>query len=214
MLADRAVVRAPGKLAQALRGHGSYRQCKALYVDGSLQLQQVRINALIDGKSLCMPSPALKEGFYLLRPFQVPFKDLPFAVTLKGVASWGQRLKADGLADLFIDLAVSDGLAVDGQGGRLGDGSGFFDLALGLLASYQALAPGWQACALLAAQQLMEEVLPQDEWDVALDFGVTEQGSHDFSGRNQEPTVLWPALPERKIRKLDLLWQLWKQRKA
>lgn len=198
-----------GKLAQALRGQVSYRQSKVVFADGGDLLHQARINCLLDGKSLVMPSPALKTGFFLLRPYTTPFKDLGQAVSLKGITGHGLSLTHEDLAGLAIDLAITQVVALDSLGARLGDGNGFLDLALAILAEYKALAPGWQLAALIGEQQLYEGELPKDEWDLLLDFAVAVGEEYLFSGRPEEPRVHWPALPQRRIRRLDLLWRLY-----
>lgn len=203
-----------GKVAQALRRFKRYRQSKVVFVDGSANLQQVRINALLDGKQLCMPSPALKKGFFLCRPFTIPFADLPFALSLKGIEKFGQPLAALELESLAVDLAICEVVAIDSGGRRLGDGTGFFDLALGILGSYGGLREEWAVGAVIGEGQLQVGPIPMAPWDVAMDFAIGVEEEILFPGRRKEPTVIWSALATNKIRKLDLLWQLRQQRWA
>ncbi len=199
---------AAGKLAQALRRTDIYRQSTVVYVDGAVALHQVRINCLLDGKQLCMPSPALKSGFFLFKPYTVPFKDLPYAVLLKGVEGHGTQLAEAEIASLGIDLALTDVVAVDEQGRRLGDGSGFFDLALGILAEYSGLTASCKTAGLVTAEQVCKEEIPMAAWDVVLDFAVSVNQEYSFAGSTEALKIYWDALAEKKIRKLDLLWKL------
>ena len=195
-----------GKLAQALRRHKCYRQSTTLYVDGTPLLHQTRINALLDGKQLCMPSPALKKGFFLCRPFSIAHPDLPYAVSLPGITSHGTCLSAADLPSLAIDLAVCDALAIDEEGRRLGDGTGFFDLAMAILAEYDALATPCPIVSLIG--QLCHDALPMAEWDLPVDFAVAEEHEYAFATQVKPPRLCWSALSAKKIKKIDLLWQL------
>jgi 5-formyltetrahydrofolate cyclo-ligase len=67
-----------------------------------------------------------------------------------------------------IDAALIPGLAWDRAGHRLGRGAGYYDR---LLAS-----PHWRgfACGLFFAAQEVD-LIPADEWDVAMDAVVTER---------------------------------------
>ena len=97
-----------GKLAENLRRSASYRQCHQIFVDPSLLLRQVRVNALLDGKELIMPGAGLKEGFYLLKPYQIPFKNLVMGVTYTGLERYGCRLTAADISALHISLLLGE----------------------------------------------------------------------------------------------------------
>ncbi|MFA6499857.1 MAG: hypothetical protein WCV64_11075, partial [Desulfurivibrionaceae bacterium] len=60
--------KASGKSAELVRRLERYRDAKRIFVGPTVRLQQLRINALTDGKELLVPGPGLKEGFYLLAP--------------------------------------------------------------------------------------------------------------------------------------------------
>lgn len=203
---------APGKLAEVIRAQACYRRSKTLFVAPAPLLQQVRINALLDGKILLMPGPALKKGFYLLRPYTVAFKDLGYAVTLKGLEGHGRPLDVAGLAELRVDLALTDCLAVDGNGGRLGHGTGFFDLAMAILAELEAVGAWTLFGAIGGADQLVDAALAQDPWDVAMHFLCHGQGVQQFAISPHQPVLCWDRLPKKRIRKSDLLWQLYQAR--
>ena len=87
---NREPIAGQGKIAEAIRRQDAYRQCRQIFVSPSPDLAQIRINALLDGKELVVSGPGLKEGFYQLRPYVVPFPKLAFAVSLKGLPVHGQ----------------------------------------------------------------------------------------------------------------------------
>jgi 5-formyltetrahydrofolate cyclo-ligase len=74
------------------------------------------------------------------------------------------------------DLILVPLIAIDGNGTRLGRGKGHYDRALLHLRKSGArlVGVGW-------AMQRLEEVIPADEWDVALDAFVSPDGLELFS---------------------------------
>src|SRR3989339_859242 len=89
--------KASGKSAELVRRLERYRDAKRIFVGPTARLQQIRINALTDGKELLVPAPGLKEGFYLLAPYEIPFKHLSFAVGYKGLVQYHREIAAEGL---------------------------------------------------------------------------------------------------------------------
>ena len=134
-----------GKAAEKLRCLETYRAAATVFSTPSEALHQARINCLVDGKNLVMPAPSIREGFYLLPARTIPFKDLPFAVTYKGLAKNGLLLKDKDIPGLSVNMLLTDSLAVDHEGGRIGDGQGFFDLCCALLTELNALQQDWLA---------------------------------------------------------------------
>ena len=199
-----------GRLAQQVRGLESYRAAKRVFVDPSPVLSQVRINVLSDGKELLMPSPGLKEGFYLCRPYVIPFADLCYATTYRGLPRFGRLLDNRALAGTEVGLLVTDAVAVDQQGTRVGDGNGFFDLACAILAELGVVDRQRVAVVALAAdQQVVSGVLPVDPWDVRLDQVITPSGGLVFAEESREqPTILWPQLALERVKKMNPLWKL------
>lgn len=200
-----------GKVAEAVRRLPEYRQSRQLFISPAPALAQLRINALLDGKELIMPGPGLKEGFYRLRPFLLPFAKLSLAVSLKGVPSHGQLVYHQDLAGLAIDLLLTEALAVDGQGHRLGDGSGFFDLACAILNHCQALTATpviWAVGGAMAAAQL-----PVDPWDVRVHGLIGPQGGTFFPHRDPLPAIDWQQLTMPRIKKMTPLWKEWERSK-
>lgn len=199
-----------GVLAQHLRSLPAYRQAGQIFVSPAPVLKQIRINALVDGKSLLMPGPSLHDGFYLLAPFTIPFPSISQAVTSKGMASFGRKLATRELADLRLDLLVADALAVDRRGYQLADGNGFFDLAAAILAATGALTPN---CGVVALGPAAGGDLPVDPWDVPADYRLDDAGlTLCQTPRTPRPgPILWHALPPVRIRRITPLWQLQEQ---
>jgi len=77
--------------------------------------------------------------------------------------------------EVFPDLVLVPLVAIDRKGTRLGQGKGHYDRVLGTAREHGALliGVGWQA-------QLLDEEIPVDPWDVALDGFVSPEGVEMF----------------------------------
>ncbi len=201
-----------GRSAELLRRSPAYRQAKQVFVDGEQSLLQVRINCLADGKELVMPSPGLKDGFCIFKPYAIPFRELSFAVSLKGVAKFGRKLDEKQVAGLDLALLVTDAAAVDRQGGRLGDGSGFFDLSYAVLSCLGAVSKTAQIATFIAGENIVADSLPTTCWDVRVNILVTE---HEVIALADTPSpvaeIFWDHLAPKRIRKMKPLWLIKKQ---
>ncbi|MDD5759076.1 MAG: 5-formyltetrahydrofolate cyclo-ligase [Desulfobulbaceae bacterium] len=199
----------PGKIAEAVRRLDAYRQCRQIFVSPAADLAQIRINALLDGKELIMPGPGLKEGFYLFHPYVIPFAKLAFAVSLKGLPIHGTLLRHPELSKLSISLLITEALAVDRSGHRLGDGSGFFDLACAILKQCGALTKATTILAVGTTPETAE--LPIDPWDVTVHGLIGAQGEFLFSSGGDLPKIDWQQLPKQRIKKVTPLWKEWEK---
>ncbi len=200
------------RAAEQLRRLPAYREAKALFAAPGAELLQIRSNALVDGKELLMPGPGLKEGFFLLRPYTVSFEEVAHAVTYKGLARFGKRLDRRDIQGLGLDLLLTGAVAVDGCGGRLGDGHGFFDLAAAILHDSGAVPLGGLTLAVVAERQIVAGELPHEIWDVRVDGLVTPAGVKEINdGPTARPTVRWESVPFKKVRKMTPLWQLYQE---
>lgn len=197
-----------GKTAEVLRSLDEYRRTRHVFIEPTPALAQMRINALLDGKQLILPGPGLRDGFYCLMPFVVPFPKLTFAVSIKGVPVYGKLLTREDLTGLDIGIMVAEALAVDASGVRLGDGSGFFDLACAILNHCGALSDSVRILAAAVANR--PEQLPVDPWDVRMHGVLGPQGMQSFQHDEGRPAIDWHQLTQQRIKKITPLWQEWK----
>lgn len=201
-----------GKAAEKLRRQPRYREAATVFATPHKSLLQARINSLVDGKNLLMPDPGIREGFLLLAPHSIPFKDISLAVTYKGLEKYGAQQKADDISGLAVDLLLTDALAVDASGGRLGDGHGFFDLCCAILQDLGALAHDAAFLAFIQKEQIAHDLLPQDLWDIKMTGAVTPEQILQFDPPPQRPQIFWDMLPHDRIKRIDPLWKLYRKR--
>ncbi|MBW2502881.1 MAG: hypothetical protein JRD39_08075 [Deltaproteobacteria bacterium] len=197
-----------GRAAELLRRQPSYQEAATVFAAPGEPLRQARINCLADGKNLVMPAPSLREGFYLLPARTISFKDIAAAVTFKGLPRYGRLLKNEAIGDLSVDLLLTDAVAVDAEGGRLGDGRGFFDLCCALLHELAGLAENPAALAFIREDQVSANLLPQDRWDIKMTGVVTPVGTRMFGSRLQPAPVFWDQLTRDQIKRIDPLWKI------
>ena len=206
---------ANGKTAEQLRRVPGYREAQQVFVSLEPELEQVRINCLVDGKVLVMPSPGLKNGFYQLAPFSVPFRDLGFAVSAKGVSKCGKRLGIQAIGELAIEMFVTTCLAVDRTGTFLADGNGFFDLSWGIMSMTGGAEKTATVYVVVNENQVRAESFPMAPWDVKADFIVTRNEiTKTGAERRKEKKIFWDILPKKRIRKITPLWQLYQQERS
>ncbi|OGQ97804.1 MAG: hypothetical protein A2505_02575 [Deltaproteobacteria bacterium RIFOXYD12_FULL_55_16] len=200
---------AAGKSAELVRRLERYREAKRIFVGPTARLQQIRINALNDGKELLVPAPGLKEGFYLLAPYEIPFKHLSYAVGYKGLAQYGRRVAVEELCRQPVGLLVTDCLAVDPAGYFVGEGKGFFDLAVALLAELHGLTPEAEAYGLGEQEQILAQEIERAAWDIRLNGFITPEGiALRNPGGHADRRIFWDLLAPRMIRKITPLWKL------
>jgi len=201
--------KASGKSAELVRRLERYREAKRIFVGPTARLQQIRINALTDGKELLVPAPGLKEGFYLLAPYEIPFKHLSYAVGYKGLVQYGRRIAVEELCQGPVGLLITDCLAVDPAGYFVGEGKGFFDLAVAILAELQGLSPEAEAYAVGGQEQILAQEIERAAWDIRLNGFITPDGiALHKPGGHAGQKILWDMLPPKRIRKITPLWKL------
>lgn len=206
----RRALKGAGKAAEILRRSEVYREARQLFCDPSPILSQIRVNSLLDGKKLIMPSAGLREGYFALEPYQIPFRDLRYATTFMGMAKYGRRLSWEEEGALAIDLLVSAAQALSATGVWLGDGLGFFDLSVAVFASRGVLSEKTAVCVVAGPGALLDEEIAADPWDIKADLILSESGLQETAGKRTEwPPVFWDRLPKRRIRKITPLWKLY-----
>jgi 5-formyltetrahydrofolate cyclo-ligase len=200
-----------GRLAERLRRLDGYRQAQQLFIDPSPLLKQTRLNALVDGKVLIMPGPGMKDGFYRLDPYSIKFPQLAKAVNGRDLADFGKRLASrQEISGLEISLLIGEAWALDRRGFFLGEGKGFFDLSVALLAELGGLAEEYRVVMALADPDRLINNLPVDPWDVGVDVLLTDEGEEPLSREGgQPPAIVWDSLTLDRIRRITPLWKLY-----
>lgn len=200
-----------GQVAEHLRRLEKYRQASQVFLDPSPLLKQARINVLVDGKILIMPGPGLKDGFYRLDPYRIPIAKLAQATVGRELPAFGQKITARSEATaLKVDLLIGEYWAVDERGYGVGEGKGFFDLAVALLAELGGLADDCQILVAVQGRERLVAGLPFDPWDIA-GHGILTPEEVIMVGQLSpgRPRIVWDELVLDRIRRITPLWKLY-----
>lgn len=209
LLASKTDVPQWGKAAEKLRGQQVYRDAATVFATPGKSLYQARINCLVDGKNLIMPAPSIRAGFFLLPARTISFKNISEAVTYKGLSKYGKLLKNDSIFGLSVGLLLTDSIAVDLEGGRIGSGSGFFDLCCALLHELGSLQQAPAFLTFVLEEQISRVPLPQETWDIKMTGAITPVKTHAFDGQFQKPQIYWSLLSRDRIKRIDPLWKIY-----
>lgn len=202
------------KCSERLRSLPAYRKAQIMYVSLNPLMEQVRYNALMDGKMLVVPSPQLKRGFFLLDPSSITPSTRLAAVRTNRVEQFGRKINFKADKKPFIDLTISEVVAADVRtGALLCDGTGFYDLHLGIMGLL-----GWlkRDCIVVACPGIENSEDPFDipvkENDSIADYVVMASGiarvNKDGSGR---PPLIGEILDARTIRRSDVLFYIFRE---
>jgi 5-formyltetrahydrofolate cyclo-ligase len=196
------------KAAERLRSLTIYQRAGTIMVPPDQAQLQVRINALMEGKRLIMATPGLRDGFYLLHKGEIKARDWKQAARSSGVRRFGKKLGTTRQEIGAIVLLVTGAVAADLKGGRIGKGSGYFDLEYLILQEIGSVNEQTPICALVDDFQVREEV-PMEEKDVAVDFICTPTRVIPIERRLARPSQIpWDLLPEKTLKGMRPLKEL------
>ena len=121
---------------------------------------------------------------------------------------FGQKLSTTHHEIGTVDLLATGAVAVGLQGGRIGKGSGYFDLEYMILREIGSVTEATPICALVDDCQVHEEV-PMEAKDVAVDFIITPTRVITTERTLSRPSkVPWAELNERHIKGMRPLKEL------
>ena len=195
-----------GRAAERLRKLPEYRRARTVMVPPDQAQLQVRINALMDGKRLIVASPGLRDGFFLLSKEFLHPRRWAASCRTSDIKRMGRPLSLKEIGR--IDLMATGAVAVGLDGGRVGKGSGFFDLEYMILRETGAVGERTPIVALVDDLQVYEEV-PSEEKDVTVDVIITPSRTIRVRGRPQRPKgIMWEVVDRRTLRRMKPLWEL------
>jgi 5-formyltetrahydrofolate cyclo-ligase len=152
--------------AERLRELKIWRGASIIFSNPDQAQKPVRRRVLVDGKTLIMATPRLKEGFLKVDPETVRGRE-GYASTIKGAFKFGKAVSLRSLSE--IDLVITGCVAVDLRGFRLGKGGGYGDKEISLL---RRLSPRAPIATTVHELQLVEQV-PVEVWDRQVDIIAT-----------------------------------------
>jgi 5-formyltetrahydrofolate cyclo-ligase len=171
----------------------------------------VRFRALRQGKTLLMPTPRLRSGFWLVDPQRLPPNKLFEASSIKGATTLGREITLDALPN--IDLLVFGSVAASAAGDRVGKGEGYAELEFATLRTLGRVGPDIVIATTVHDHQVVEAI-PREPFDVTLDLICTPTRTIRPSKRAARPNgILWDMLPEDRRREMPILDELYHRKR-
>jgi len=201
--------------ALKIRGLSEWKSARIVKINPDSPQRHVRYYALLEGKRVLMPTPRIRRGFILLDPSLIPKSSYRYASTIKGAFKYGRILgNVKALRQINrIDLVVEGSVAVNKWGERLGKGEGYAELEFGILVDLGLMDKDITIITSVHDLQLVDYRLPQDPYDVPVDVIVTPSRIIRVNERPPRPKgIIWDLLPEKKIKEIPLLEELYRER--
>ncbi|MBN8192213.1 5-formyltetrahydrofolate cyclo-ligase [Bacillus sp. NTK074B] len=182
-----------------------YKSASVVKVNPDAPQLPLRAAILKDGKTLLIPTPRLKDGFVMIKPEWVPGGEERKAASIKHMNTYGQVVP---LADVpSIDLIVVGSVAIHADGRRLGKGEGYADREYAILREIgNKPVP---VITTINSEQLVEDDIPIDSFDLAVDWIITEQGIKETHTPYPKPQgIQWEHVTEEEMEKMPILKEL------
>lgn len=175
----------------------------------------VRLQALRERKKLLMPSPRLKSGFLILDPKEIPESSFRRAVTIRGVFTYGKRVRLEQLKHIGnVDFIVEGSVAVTLKGERLGKGEGYGELEYAILRELGLVNDDTPVATTVHEVQIVDYI-PRDPWDVPVDIIATPRRLVRVNVEGLKPKgIIWKVLKPEKIEEIPLLREMLKKRNS
>ncbi|TES48878.1 5-formyltetrahydrofolate cyclo-ligase [Halalkalibacterium halodurans] len=183
----------------------AYKQAKVVKVNPDSPQLPLRAQVLMDGKTLLVPTPRLKDGFILVKPEWVPEGEERKAVSLRNILSYGKVISLTEMPE--IDLIVMGSVAVDRSGRRIGKGEGYADREYAIIRELgNRPVP---VVTTVHQVQLVDVELPRDAYDVTVDWIATTEGLMQSVGAIEKPTgIVWSEVTEEELEAMPVLREI------
>ncbi len=192
--------------AERLSRHPAWTNAKTIKANPDSPQTHMRRLALMQGKTLVMAVPRLREQhpFRLLEARRLSDDQQREASTIKGALRHGRVIDLDEVPEL--DLVLTGSVAVNLEGARLGKGGGFSDLEYGLLREAGRIDRHTVVATTLHPIQILREDLLMTAHDIPVDVVATPRAVVDVEGDYQAPKgILWDHLQPSQIHEIPLL---------
>lgn len=179
-----------------LTSHRYYQNANIIFIAPDNCIEQLRLQALRDGKTVLMTTYSIKRGFWLLDPKKIAPENYEKAAMLDGMERLARAVSLDEIAALpSVDYLVTGTGAINHEGVRFGKGHGFFDVEWAILYTLNRIKKETPAAAVVHDCQLLDETLYPDTFDTVADVVFTPTRTIEVADP-QKPTcgILWDRL--------------------
>lgn len=167
----------------------AFRQASVIKINPDSPQKPVREAVLAAGKTLVMPSPRLREGFYVVENASRKAKE---ASQKKKVPEYGVLTPLHEMPT--IDLVITGAVAVDEQGGRIGKGHGYGELEYAIGRELELIDKHTPVITSVHPLQVVSEI-PQDRHDVPMDYIATPESLIKTNNPRPKPEgIFWESI--------------------
>lgn len=198
-------VKGAEKSAAHVRELEIYKRAGVIKVNPDAPQLPLRASILKDGKILLIPTPRLKDGFVMIRPEDVPEGEARKAASIKHMNAYGRVVPLSGIPR--IDLIVVGSVAIHKDGRRLGKGEGYADREYAILREIGN--PAVPVLTTIHSAQLVDDDIPRDSFDLAVDYIVTEEGVLETNTPYEKPAgIQWEHVTDEEKELMPILKEL------
>ena len=193
-----------------LTAHRYYQDAEIIFIAPDNCIEQLRLQALRDGKTVLMTTYSIKRGFWLLDPKRIDAGDYEKAAMLDGMERLALPVTLEDIARLpSVDYLVTGTGAINHQGVRFGKGHGFFDVEWAMLYTLKRITASTPAAAVVHDCQMLDETLYPDVFDTVVDAVFTPTRTIEVDSP-QKPTcgILWDRLDAQMYETIPPLQEL------
>jgi len=179
-----------------LTDHPFYKSSNFIFITPDNCLDRLRLQALIDGKTVLMTTYSIKRGFWVLDPKRIARDLYLHASTLDGMERVGEPVSLQDIAAMPPpDYMVTGTGAINHEGVRFGKGHGFFDAEWGMLYRLGRISTATPSAAVVHDCQVLDEKLTPDVYDTVADVIFTPTRTIEVENPHK-PTcgIIWDRL--------------------
>ncbi|MEM2643648.1 MAG: 5-formyltetrahydrofolate cyclo-ligase [Candidatus Bathyarchaeia archaeon] len=192
--------------AQKLAEQWEFKRAKVIKVNPDSPQRMVRFLALLNGKTLLMPTPRLSSGFLLLEPRKIPKRAYEDASSIRGAFKYGEICSIDEIPN--VDLIVAGSVAVSKDGVRVGKGGGYSEIEYGILRELGVVDEKTPIFTTVHDIQVVDFV-PKDVYDLIVDAIITPTKVIRINDVGERPKgIMWDRIEIERINEIPPLIQL------
>ena len=194
-----------------LRALDSYQQAKTIFITPDNCVEQLREQAIYDGKQQFVTTYGVSRGIFELAPDAIPTGQAPLAALLDRMETIGLPVSLQALhqRNTKFDLLVTGASAVSRTGLRFGKGHGFFDIEWAVFFEMGLVDVNTPVIAFVHDCQVTDVELEVSPFDTVCDLIVTPTQVISVANPHKPTTgILWNSLQPGMMEDISLLSEL------